>query len=32
MTIAGRMGSVAKIAHRKQLKKLKEQHKQKSEA
>jgi len=32
MTIASRMGSVAKIAHRKKLKKLKEQHKQKSEA
>ncbi|KPJ65130.1 MAG: hypothetical protein AMJ43_11330 [Coxiella sp. DG_40] len=29
MTIAGRMGTTAKIAHRRQLKKLTEQHKQK---
>ena len=32
MTIADRMPSAARIAHRKQLKKLKEQHKQKREA
>jgi len=32
MTIASRMGSVAKIAHRKQLKKLRENHEQKRES
>ena len=30
MTIAGRMGQTAKIAHRRQLKKLKEEHESKS--